>query len=286
MPRPSQARSVLALTPEILANSPILSTVAGYRLTFPLGEGPPCPPTAALSSGEDPCAPSVSPPSSTRSTAPTADSATLPSGRRTSATTSSTRGTTPRSTGPADRTWCWSLLAACGGDRADPLEPLVATHRIPNSCRHRGPSTTSAGRVARRRRRLVRRDYESYGYEFRTIGSRLAALGGPFRGSAAGSMPSSLRRQAMLLIGGSGRRTLRLVAEHADGWHAAFLATHRTQPSVAALRRWCKRARSGSHRHRGVGSAGRPRSFSTRRGDVRRDGVHAVHPRFNGPDWT
>jgi alkanesulfonate monooxygenase SsuD/methylene tetrahydromethanopterin reductase-like flavin-dependent oxidoreductase (luciferase family) len=44
-----------------------------------------------------------------------------------------------------------------------------------------------------------------------------------------------------LLIAGTGeRRTLRLVAEHADAWHASFPdRPAELEPAVAALRRWC-----------------------------------------------
>lgn len=44
-----------------------------------------------------------------------------------------------------------------------------------------------------------------------------------------------------ILIAGTGeRKTLRLVAEHADVWHAAFPSTAgELEPAVEALRRWC-----------------------------------------------
>jgi alkanesulfonate monooxygenase SsuD/methylene tetrahydromethanopterin reductase-like flavin-dependent oxidoreductase (luciferase family) len=44
-----------------------------------------------------------------------------------------------------------------------------------------------------------------------------------------------------LLVAGVGeRRTLRLVAESADGWHAMFPERpDELEPKVAALRRWC-----------------------------------------------
>ena len=87
------------------------------------------------------------------------------------------------------------------------------------------------------------RDYEEYGYEFGTTAPRGRAL--------AAALPVITRRWELLnppptrripiLVAGTGERiTLRVVAEHADIWHAAFPERPaQLVPKVAALERWC-----------------------------------------------
>lgn len=87
------------------------------------------------------------------------------------------------------------------------------------------------------------RDYREYGYPFGTAASRLDALRDALpviRSRWDVLNPPPLRR-IPLLIGGTGpRRTLRLVAEHADVWHAMFPAhPGEVEPAVEALRGWC-----------------------------------------------
>jgi alkanesulfonate monooxygenase SsuD/methylene tetrahydromethanopterin reductase-like flavin-dependent oxidoreductase (luciferase family) len=88
-----------------------------------------------------------------------------------------------------------------------------------------------------------RRDYEEYGYEFGTFATRLAALERslPVIERRLDRLnPAPIRRMPLLIAGLGERRTLRLVARHADGWHA-FFPDHPSElePKIAALRRWC-----------------------------------------------
>jgi probable F420-dependent oxidoreductase len=85
------------------------------------------------------------------------------------------------------------------------------------------------------------RDYDEYGYEFGTAPDRLRALGA--------ALPRIKARLAKLtplpagplpiLIGGSGEKvTLRLVAEHADGWNA-FGPPDKFRAKNEILDEWC-----------------------------------------------
>ncbi|MGH8923795.1 MAG: LLM class F420-dependent oxidoreductase [Acidimicrobiia bacterium] len=86
-----------------------------------------------------------------------------------------------------------------------------------------------------------RRDYDEYGYEFGTAGNRLADLRQALpriRSRWAKLNPLPTRRLPILIGGGGERKTLRMVAEHADVWHSfGDLATFKHKSDV--LDRWC-----------------------------------------------
>jgi probable F420-dependent oxidoreductase len=88
-----------------------------------------------------------------------------------------------------------------------------------------------------------RRDYREYGYPFGTAGSRLDDLARDLllikdRWARLNPPPS---RTIPVVIGGTGpRKTMRLVAQHAAGWHAMFPEhPDELEQPIAALEDWC-----------------------------------------------
>lgn len=82
----------------------------------------------------------------------------------------------------------------------------------------------------------MRKDYDEYGYEFGTAGSRLddLALALPRIEARLAKLNPAPTRRIPILIGGMGeKKTLRLVAQHADIWHGFTNAD--TYPHKAAV---------------------------------------------------
>jgi probable F420-dependent oxidoreductase len=85
------------------------------------------------------------------------------------------------------------------------------------------------------------KDYDSYGYEFGTAVGRLNNLAEalPRIDSRLAALNPPPTRHIPVLIGGGGeRKTLRLVAQHADIWHC-FADLPTFQHKVGVLRGWC-----------------------------------------------
>ena len=87
----------------------------------------------------------------------------------------------------------------------------------------------------------MQKDYEQYGYEFGTAGSRLDDLAAalPRINSRLAKLNPAPTRAIPILIGGQGeRKTLRLVTEHAEIWHS-FTNADTYPGKAAALARHC-----------------------------------------------
>lgn len=134
-------------------------------------------------------------------------------------------------------------------------------------------------------------DYDAYGYEFGTVGSRLDAL--------AEDLPRIRRRWDLLtppptrripiLIGGQGeRKTLRLVAEHADIWHT-FTPLDDLPRKIGVLHDWCGRMDrdpaeielSSGYTIRGFGPLLEPDGAER----LHALGVRLIIPAIDGPDY-
>ena len=194
---------------------------------------------------------------------------------------------------------CWSLLAAWAEATSRiELGPLVAcnSYRNPNLLADmaRTVDRISGGRLILGVGAGWRqRDYVEYGYPFGTMGDRIEALGEaiPVIVQRLGALRPPPVRRPPLVIGGVGlRRTLRLVARYADGWHAMFPERPaELEPAVTALVGWCREiGRHPADIEWGVGVE--PEDLDR---FLRQDaeayvamGFTQFTLGFNGPDWA
>ena len=194
---------------------------------------------------------------------------------------------------------CWSLLAglAEATSRIE-LGPLVTcnSYRNPQLLADivRTVDHISGGRVINGiGAGWFSKDYREYGYEFGSIGDRLGALERsiPMMLERLGRLnPPPVRRVPLLIAGTGARRTLRLVARYADGWHAAFPdMPSELEPAVEALLRHCAEVgRDPADIEWGVGvEPDQLEAFLARDGRTYVEmGFTQFTLGFNGPDWS
>jgi probable F420-dependent oxidoreductase len=105
------------------------------------------------------------------------------------------------------------------------------------------------------------RDYDEYGYEFGTAGSRLADLEEALpriEKRWAALNPAPVRDIPVLIGGGGEKKTLRYTARHADIWHG-FGDLDTVIRKSAILDEWCRtEGRDPSEVERSVGVEGSP----------------------------
>ncbi len=139
------------------------------------------------------------------------------------------------------------------------------------------------------------RDYAEYGYDFGTAGGRLDALARDLpliKGRWAQLNPAPTRDIPVLIGGGGERKTLRIVAEHADIWHG-FGGAETIAHKHAVLDQWCARlGREPAEIERSAGVSPKPGRFPEDVEDyaASAEELYAVGTRLftvglNGPDY-
>ena len=135
------------------------------------------------------------------------------------------------------------------------------------------------------------RDYDGYGYPFGTVGSRLDALAAdlPRIRSRWTELNPPPTRRIPILIGGQGeRKTLRMVAQHADIWHT-FTPLEDLPHKIGVLHEWCAREGrdpaeielSSGFSIRGMG----PLLEENGRDRLHELGMRLLIPTVDGPDY-
>ena len=186
---------------------------------------------------------------------------------------------------------CWTMLAAWAEQtEAIQLGALVTCNS------YRNPSlladmARTVDHISRGRLILgigagwFERDYDDYGYEFGTPGQRLAALAEALpiiehRWEVLNPAPT---RKIPVLIGGGGeRKTLRMVAKHADTWHG-FGDVDTLEHKLGVLDEWCAtEGRDPAEIERSTALDGKSPEEAERLYDL---GFRMFTQSVNGPDY-
>jgi probable F420-dependent oxidoreductase len=129
------------------------------------------------------------------------------------------------------------------------------------------------------------KDYDEYGYEFGTPGYRLADLAQalPRIEKRLGRLNPAPTRKVPVLIGGGGeKKTLRMVARHADIWHSFGDATV-VERKVGILDEWCAtEGRDPAQIERSVGVSGDPAAKAARLHEL---GIRLFTVGLGGPHY-
>jgi probable F420-dependent oxidoreductase len=133
------------------------------------------------------------------------------------------------------------------------------------------------------------KDYDEYGYEFGTAGSRLRDLDAAMPRITArfGKLNPAPTRKIPILIGGGGEKvTLRITAEHADIWHG-FGGPDTITHKNAVLDDWCaKVGRDPAAIERSVGVPAQHYDDPAGYGEsLVAAGAHQLTFGFTGPDY-
>jgi probable F420-dependent oxidoreductase len=130
------------------------------------------------------------------------------------------------------------------------------------------------------------KDYQQYGYEFGTAGGRLNDLAESLpriESRWAKLNPAPTRKIPVLIGGGGERKTLRMVAKHADLWHS-FSDVETLKHKSGILAQWCAeidRDPSEIERSVGVGNS-TPDDIAA---DFRAAGASLFTVGLGGPDY-
>jgi probable F420-dependent oxidoreductase len=133
------------------------------------------------------------------------------------------------------------------------------------------------------------KDYDEYGYEFGTAGSRLDDLAEAFpriKTRLAKLNPQPTRDIPVLIGGGGEKKTLRLVADYADTWHSFSDSSSYPAKSEVLARHCADVGRDPTTIERSAGVSGKGLDALLAEADALADlGVTMLTVGSNGPDY-